>query len=158
MLTELAANDPRLIVLYGDVACAGMSELERQSPKQIANFGICEQAMMGAAAGMAFEGMRPVVYSITPFIIERAFEWMKLELHYMQARVLVVTYDSYPVQKVGPTQSPVDARELMNLLPGIRSWYPANGEEAEQAIRQAVGWVQEEGPAFVHLTRDPEAK
>ncbi len=155
VITDLASARDELVLITGDVECAGMEEFKRLFPSRYINIGIAEQTMIGVAAGMAFEGLRPVVYSITPFLIERPFEFWKLEGHFQQARIMGVGYDSYPVDKMGPTQTPIDARGLMALLPGIRCFYPSNGRETATMLREAY---DHDGPTFVHLTRDPDAQ
>ena len=71
--------------------------------------GICEQSLIGVASGMALEGLKPWVYTITPFLIERPFEQIKLDIDQQKANVNLVGFADYPT--LGPTHS-----ELMQSI------------------------------------------
>ena len=64
------------------------------------NMGICEQSMIGVSSGMALEGLKPWVYTITPFLIERPFEQVKLDIDRQMANVKLVGFADYPT--LGP--------------------------------------------------------
>ena len=55
-LLESAKIDDRIILITGDLGYGVVDEFAKQLPSQFLNFGINEQTMMGAAAGMAKEG------------------------------------------------------------------------------------------------------
>jgi len=79
-LTNKMQEDSRYVVLTGDVG-AGMFDMVAISwPERFLNVGICEQTMVGIAAGMAIEGFVPVVFTRTPFLIERALEQIKIDI------------------------------------------------------------------------------
>ena len=77
--------------------------------------GICEQSLIGTAAGMALEGLKPWVYTITPFLIERPFEQVKLDLDQQKVNVNLVGFaPDYP--SLGPTHSELNAKKLSKLF------------------------------------------
>src|SRR3990167_6161746 len=94
-IVAIAERDPKVVLLYGDVK-QNMDEFEAKFPDRIFNFGIAEQSMVSAAAGMALEGMVPFVYSLTPFLTERAMEQWKMDVDVMRKRVIGVGYSFYP--------------------------------------------------------------
>mgnify|MGYP003643108691 CR=1 FL=1 len=69
---DLAAQDDKVVVLIGDISHFLLREFEEQYPDRFYNVGICEQAIVGMAAGLAMEGYRPIVHTIAPFCVERA--------------------------------------------------------------------------------------
>jgi transketolase len=78
IITELAKKDEKIYLLSGDIGYAIFDDFREKFPGRFINLGVCEQSIVSIASGMALEGLKPYVYTITPFIIERAFEQVKL--------------------------------------------------------------------------------
>jgi transketolase len=89
------------------------------------------------------------VYSITPFLLERPFEQIKIDIDQQQLPVMLVGYADYPTH--GPTHRPLNAEGLVGLLEHTTGYFPANGEETRRAMIDAY---ERNGPAFVSLKRD----
>jgi len=146
---ELAKRDKRVILLMGDVGAGLFAKLKADMPKQYFNIGTCEQATVSIAAGLAMRGFRPVVYTITPFLIERAFEQVKLDIHVMRQPVGLVGYSDI---EAGPTHCELDAKTLMSLCPSIHTYYP----KLKADVKQIVDSVNVDEPWFLCLK--PESK
>lgn len=73
---EMGANED-IVVLTGDLGYGLWDRIKLDYPDRFFNFGSSEQLMVGAACGMAMEGKLPVVYSITPFLLYRPFEFIR---------------------------------------------------------------------------------
>src|SRR6266513_2757406 len=131
---ELLEEDPRVAVVLAEI---GAGEL-RPHPR-VFNVGIREQLMIGVAAGLAFEGLRPVVHSYAPFVVERPYEQIKLDLgHQDVGAVLVSTGASYDGAQSGRThQAPADVA-LLSALPGWTIHVPGHPDELERAFTQAL--------------------
>lgn len=147
-IVELARRDEAIVLLTGDVEQA-MDEYKRLFPARFLNLGLCEQTMIGVAAGMALEGLRPVVYSITPFVLERPFEQIKIDIDQQNVPVMLVGYADYPTH--GPTHRPLDAEGLVGLFRNTAGYFPTSGDEARRAMVDAY---ERNGPAFISLKRD----
>src|SRR5262249_37674610 len=84
-LTELLDADPRLVVLLGNISVSLFEKrLFSARPQRVYDVGIAEQAMVSMAAGLALEGLIPVVHTIAPFLAERALEQIKDDFSYQQ--------------------------------------------------------------------------
>ena len=70
-LTMAAAMDRRVVLLSGDIGNRLFDHFKEQSQGRFFNCGVAEANMMGMAAGLALSGLRPVVYTITPFTTTR---------------------------------------------------------------------------------------
>jgi len=135
VVAELLDSDPRVAVVLAEI---GAGEL--QPHPRLFNVGIREQLMVGVAAGLAFEGLRPFVHSYAPFLVERPFEQVKLDLvHQDVGAVLVSTGASYDGARSGRThQSPGDVA-LLRALPGWTIHVPGHPDEVERFVRRAAG-------------------
>lgn len=150
-ILELAEKDKKLILLSGDYE-SGLADLKKRFPLQYINLGICEQAIVGIAAGMALEGFRPVVYSATPFVLERPFEMVKICIDQQKAPVILVGYEHLDL---GPTHIPLDLEIMAKLFSNIKFYLPKNSEETRKALIDAY---EKGGPAFIGLKKDPASK
>jgi transketolase len=86
-LTELAENDPRIILIVGDVGFSFLEGFKERFPNQFLNIGICEQSMMNVAVGMANMGWKPYVYTMSNFIILRPYEQVRNNICYGNSNV-----------------------------------------------------------------------
>ena len=100
---------------------------------------------------MSLEGLKPWVYTITPFLIERPFEQIKLDIDQQNVNVNLVGFADYP--KLGPTHSELDAKKLMSMFKNIKSYFPKNSLETETAVFQSY---KNNGPNFISLKADNE--
>lgn len=147
-IVELAAKDPKLVLFYGDVK-QNMDEFERRFPDRIFNVGICEQSTVSMAAGMALEGLHPVVYSLTPFLIERNFEQWKMDVDAMNLPVIGIGYSFYPTH--GPSQTALEPEVLISCFNNIRGCFPKSSAETDYMMRS----VHASGkPAIICLSKD----
>ena len=134
LATRALDDEPRTALVLAEI---GVSELPRH--ERVFNVGIREQLMIGVAAGLAFEGLRPVVHSYAPFVVERPYEQIKLDLgHQDVGAVLVSTGASYDGAQSGRThQWPGDVA-LLSALPGWTIHVPGHPNELEDAFLRAL--------------------
>ena len=150
IITELADRDENIYVIVGDIGYRVFDEFREKHPNRFINMGICEQSMIGVSAGMALEGLKPWVYTITPFLIERPFEQVKLDIDQQNVDVKLVGFSDYPT--LGPTHTELNDKKLLQLFSNITSYYPEDGEETQKVTYQAY---EKNGPAFISLKSDP---
>jgi transketolase len=81
-MLEIGSVDPRLVVMVGDISHGILQPYAKACPGRYYNIGICEPTIVNMAAGLSKSGLIPVVHTIAPFIIERAYEQIKLDLGY----------------------------------------------------------------------------
>jgi transketolase len=146
-IAELAEKDEKLVLLHGDVE-QEMGEFKRRWPKRIFNLGLCEQSIISMAAGMALEGLRPVVYSITPFVLERPFEQIKIDIDEQNLPVLLIGYSHYPSH--GPTHTPLDWKFIGPAFKNMVGHFPETADGARFAMLDAYTAKK---PAFICLKK-----
>ena len=150
-ITELAKKDKDIYLVVGDIGFGTFDEFKELFPKRFINMGICEQSMVGVVSGMALEGLKPYVYTITPFLIERAFEQVKLDIDEQNVNVKLVGYADYPEQ--GPTHSEIDAQWLTSKFKNIVSFFPKNSEETKNFLLESY---DSKKPTFISLKKDSQ--
>jgi transketolase len=134
LATRALDDDPRTAIVLAEI---GASELPRH--ERVFNVGIREQLMIGVAAGLALEGLRPIAHSYTPFLVERPYEQIKLDLgHQDVGAILVSTGASYDGATSGRThQAPGDVA-LLSALPGWTIHVPGHPDELERVFVRAL--------------------
>lgn len=150
IIADLADKDEKIYIIVGDIGYKVFDEFRERHPDRFINMGICEQSMIGVVAGMAIEGLKPWVYTITPFLIERPFEQLKLDIDQQNTNVKLIGFADYPT--LGPTHTEINDVKLMKLFRNIKSFFPKDGDETQSAVYQAY---EQKGPSFISLKKDP---
>ena len=149
IINELAKRDDKIVLIVGDIGYGVFDEFRKENPKKFFNLGICEQSIISVSAGMALEGLKPWVYTITPFLIERPFEQIKLDIDQQKVNVNLVGFADCPT--LGPSHAELDGERLMQLFKNIKSFFPKNSDETESAVYQSY---KNNGPNFISLKSD----
>ena len=138
--TQLLDTHERLAVLTADLTSAQFDAVRERHPHRVLNLGIREQLLIGVAGGLALAGMRPIAHSFAPFLIERPFEQIKLDLnHQGVGAILVSAGASYDIASGGRShQAPGDVA-LLSTLPDWTIEVPGHADEAEAQLREAAG-------------------
>ncbi|HEX5201416.1 MAG TPA: transketolase [Actinoplanes sp.] len=137
--TELLAEDPRTALVLADISADAFQPAMRRHPDRVLNVGIREQLMTGVAGGLALTGLRPFVHSYAPFVVDRAYEQIKLDLGHQDAGAVLVSIGaSYDGAASGYThQSPGDV-ELLDTLEGWTVHVPGHHDEVPPLLREAA--------------------
>jgi transketolase len=134
LAAEALEVEPRVAVVFAEIGVGEMPEHSR-----FYNVGIREQLMVGVAAGLALEGYRPVVHTYAPFLVERPYEQIKLDLgHQDVGAVLVSTGASYDSAYSGRTHQAPEDVGVLAALPGWTIHVPGHPDELETAFARAL--------------------
>ena len=133
---DVMAKDERLVLLLGDIGVFGFRKAFQQFPERTYNIGICEQAMTSMAAGLAKEGLVPVIHSIAPFVVERCFEQIKVDFCYQKLGGNIVSVGgSYDYAALGCTHHCPGDVAILRTLPGMEIVVPGTPAEYDQLFR-----------------------
>lgn len=150
VMTCALDEDPRVALVLADISVRLLHDAITRHPHRVLNVGIREQLLIGVAAGLSLTGLRPVAHTYAPFLVERAFEQVKLDLgHQDLGAVLVSTGASYDEPGYGRThQAPGDVA-LLDTLPGFTVHVPGHRDEVELLLRHEL---RRDGRAYLRTS------
>lgn len=153
-LLELAATDPRVVVVVNDsVGSSKVGGFRKEFPERIINVGIAEQNLIGVGAGLANGGKIPFVCGASCFLTARALEQIKADVAYSEANVKLCGMSSgVAYGELGPTHHSIEDLAWLRAIANLTVIVPADPVETEQAVRAA--W-RTEGPMFLRISRMP---
>lgn len=129
VLLRLVETDERFLVLTAENRSA-IHHLPAKIGPRFIDFGIAEQTMIGAAAGLALRGRIPVVHALATFLTLRAFEFIRTDVGIAHLPVkLVGTFTGFGSEANGPTHQSLEDVALMRGIPGMNVWCPADEED-----------------------------
>ncbi len=149
-----AARDPRVVLLSGDIGNRLFDPIKANAPDRFLNCGVAEANMMTVAAGMAMNGLRPVVYTIAPFVTTRCLEQIRVDVCYHQLPVVIVGVGAgLSYAALGATHHSCEDIALLRALPNMSVVSPADAHEVRGALRAAL---QHDGPVYMRIGKKGE--
>ena len=140
-------------LILGGVSNYLFKEYQEKYPDRFYDLGICEQTMISVAAGLASRGINVFVHTIAPFLIERAYEQIKLDVCYNKFPVNIISCGaSFDYAWDGPTHHSYNDLELMRLLPGMEVIQPGSNIELASFLRQTY---DNGNPTYIRLSDHP---
>jgi transketolase len=150
---SLLEQDDKVVLLLGDIGVHGFKEAFERFPDRVYNIGILEQSMVSLAAGLSAAGMIPIVHTIAPFLVERAFEQIKVDFGYQKLGGNFVSVGaSYDYSKLGPTHHCPGDVALLKTIPGLDVMVPGHPEEFDHIFRDHYASPR---PTYYRLTEYP---
>lgn len=153
-LTCLAEADPRLVMLSADIGNRLFDRFKGNHPDRFYNCGVAEANMISLAAGLASSGLRPVCYTITPFITTRCYEQIRVDVCYHEVPVVIVGAGSgLSYASLGATHHSLEDLALLRALPGMRVVAPADAMELRSSLRVAL---RADHPTYLRIGKKGE--
>ena len=152
--SSLLDSDPLAAVVLAEISADLFAKAAARHPERVLNVGIREQLMVSVGGGLALAGLRPIVHTYAPFLVERAFEQVKLDLAHQGARAVLVSIGaSYDAARGGRTHQAPEDVALMDTVPGFSVVVPGHPDEVPDVLRTAVGALDSES-AYVRLSSE----
>jgi len=153
-VTKLGREDERLVLLSGDIGNRMFDRFKEYAPSRFFNCGVAEANMMSVASGMALCGLRPIIYTITPFTTTRCLEQIRIDACYHRAPVVIVgTGAGLSYAELGPTHHSLEDLALLRSLPEMTVLAPCDQVELRLALRAAL---KLDGPAYMRIGKKGE--
>ena len=130
-------NDEKSILLLGDIGVFGFKDSFEKYPKRVYNIGILEQSTIGLAAGLSKTDLIPIVHTIAPFLVERAFEQLKIDFGYQNLNGNFITIgNSYDYSGLGCTHHCPGDISLLLTIPNMQIISPGASKEFDILFNQ----------------------
>ena len=153
-MLKLGEKNPRVVVLNADVSKSiGTNQFAEKFPNREFNFGIAEQNMMAAAAGMATTGLIPFACTYAVFASLRALDMVRNSIHYPKLNVKIAA--SHSGITPGPDGVTHQGQEDLSIIRAIANSTviaPADPTSTQKAVWAAAEY---QGPVYLSFTRDP---
>ena len=153
-ILELGKENPDVVVLDADVSKSiGTNKFSDRFPDRSFNFGIAEQNMMAAAAGMATTGLIPFASTYAVFASLRALDMVRNSIHYPNLNVkIAASHSGITPGPDGVTHQGQEDLSIMRAIANATVIAPADPTSTSLAVRAAAAY---KGPVYLSFTRDP---
>ena len=154
VVTELAHMRDDICLLSGDIGNRMFDEFKKVAGERFINCGIAEANMMSMAAGMALSGLRPIVYTITPFTTTRCLEQIRTGVAYHEAPVVIVgTGSGLSYAELGATHHSLEDLAILRNIPKLQICAPTDSIELEAQLKEAINGNM---PTYIRIGKKGE--
>jgi transketolase len=120
-------------------------------PERVIITGAAEQAVTGMAIGLALKGKIPFIFSLTPFVLFRNYEWVR---NY-------IFYENIPVKLIGQgrgndyltdayTHTAWGDKEVLSTFKNIEQFWPDHIDEVPKMVKEMI---TNKKPSFISLIK-----
>ncbi len=138
---DLAKIDKRVVFIGSDLGCNTLKRLKEEFPERYYMEGICEQNIIGLAAGLCFEGFVPYIVTISSFLTRRCLEQIIIDagLHRLPIR-LIGFGGGVAYAPLGPTHWAVDDFAILRSIPNMTLLAPCDEFDSCSLLEQSLNW------------------
>jgi transketolase len=152
--SALLDEDPLAAVVLAEISSDMFGKAAARHPDRVLNVGIREQLMVSVGGGLALAGMRPIVHTYAPFLVERAYEQVKLDVGHQGVHAVLVSIGaSYDAASSGRTHQAPEDVALLDSVPGFSVVVPGHPAEVGTLLRGAFGAL-EGGSTYMRLSTE----
>jgi len=150
-LFERMGKDPTVFFLAADMGINLIEKIQQAYPDRFCNVGIAEQNLIGVGAGLCNVGYRPVLYTISNFLIQRCLEQIRndLVMHEYPA-ILLGTSTGFDNAPLGPTHYVIDDWGTLSAIPDIDIYCPSGVDYADALLDRLL---ESPRPAYVRVPK-----
>lgn len=153
-LMELAEKDRNVLHLLADSGTGYDEMFRRNYPEQIFNFGIGEENMVAAAAGMASVGKMPFVFTAGAFLAYRSMEFIRDDVCFQNMNVKIVGMGSgLSWSSLGPTHHTTEDIAVLRAIPNLMILSPATPNQVSACVQTAY---EHNGPVYIKIGMNHE--
>jgi len=149
-LNNLFQQNNKTCILLGDIGVFSFQKSFQHDSSRIYNLGIMEQTMIGISCGLSKSGFIPFVHSIAPFITERCYEQLKLNLGYENVNCFIVSVgNSYDYSALGCTHHCPNDLKIVSSIPNFKTFCPGNNQDVKKIIESTIN---DKCPKYIRLS------
>ena len=149
ILQELYRENSKLIAVVVDSGTEELDDIREMYPDRIIEAGISECNAVGVAVGIAASGGLPVLYGMAPFLIYRAFEFIRDDVCLQNLKVIIIGSGAGIIyNNLGPTHHATEDIAVMNVLPNMKILSVASPKEVAPIMRCAI---EMDGPVYIRF-------
>ncbi len=153
-MIDLADASPTSLFLTGDLGYMALEGVRDKFGARFINAGVAEQNMTSVAAGLAYEGFIPWLYSIAPFAVLRPYEQIRNDicLHNLPVKI-VGNGGGYGYGIMGATHHTLEDIGILRCLPNMRVYVPLTGNDVAGAVN---AMAVDPSPNYLRLNLAPK--
>lgn len=149
---NILKKNKKTFLILGDIGVFGFNDLINKKPTRVLNIGILEQATISFAAGLSKIGFIPIVHTIATFMVDRAFEQLKIDFGYQKLNGNFISVgSSYDYAALGCTHHCPEDINLLKNIPNMQIIIPGNSLEFKKLFEQSY---KKSGPKYFRLASE----
>lgn len=149
-VSDMIRNEADTSLFLVDIGVWAFRDILKEYPDRAMNIGIFEDGMVSLAAGMSLGGIIPTIYGISPFIVNRAMEQLKLDFAYQKLQGnFITTGASYDFSTLGYSHYCPEDLGIISMIPDFEFVAPGSASEFTRLFGQSC---RDGSPTYFRLS------